>query len=256
MCYFCGVPYGNYDLKRLQEGLCIVKDRKSGKKAFGILRKAITAFEDFLFSRFQMHVQVYTHKIDASCNKAFEEIVKQSGYTLPASIDEYIEIDDENFLDQDEKLNENLGEMIRDRKLWPMALQSYSNDRSNETALFEKFTNSLGSKNIAIYNSERPFKKETLLDFPVVAKAVGDVFMTEKMRKSSELIAHYNAVFSVRRLFYHPDCKPLTDAVFESISEVVKLNADAYSEKRSSAEKASRSIEEKPSKQVIGKRRG
>ena len=76
---------------------------------------------------------------------------------------------------------------------------------------------SLGEPNIAIYSSDRPFKKETLLDFPVVAKAVGDVFMTEKMRKSSELIAHYNALFSVRRLFYKPEFKPLVEAVFKSI---------------------------------------
>lgn len=254
--YFCGVPYGNYDLKRLQEGLCIVKERKSGKKSFAILRKAITAFEDFLFSRFQMHVQVYTHKIDASCNKAFEELAKQSGFTLPASIDEYIEIDDENFLDRDKNLKANLGEMIRNRKLWPMALQSYSNDRSNETALFEKFTNSLGKANIAIYNSERPFKKQSLLDFPVVAKAIGDVFMSEKMRKSSELVAHYNAVFGVRRLFYRPDHTSHAKAVLESITEVVTLDATTLASKRAFAEKASSSLSSKPKKDERGKKKG
>ena len=112
---FCGVPYGNYDLKRLQEGLCVVKDRKTGKKSFAILRKAITAFEDFLFSRFQMHVQIYTHKIDAACNKAFEEMAKQSDYTLPPTVDKYIEIDDENFLNQKPELEKNLSKMIRDQ---------------------------------------------------------------------------------------------------------------------------------------------
>lgn len=255
--YFCGVPYGTYDLKRLQEGLCLVKDRKSNKKSFAVLRKAITAFEDFLFSRFQMHVQIYTHKIDASCNKAFEELAKKSGYVLPPSVTKYVEVDDENFCKVSVAVEENLTPMIRDRVLWPMAIQSYSNDRSNETAIFEKFTKSLGTGNFAVYNSERPFKKQSLLDFPVIAKGIGDIWISDKMRKSSELIAHYNAVFSVKRLFYKPDQKAVAQAVLESMTDVIKFEPKAALKgKRAEFAKVTGVLESGAKKSKLDKKKG
>ncbi|MCO5113005.1 MAG: HD domain-containing protein [Bdellovibrionaceae bacterium] len=243
--YFCGVPYGNYDLKRLQEGLCIVKERKSNKKLFSVLRKSITAFEDFLFSRFQMHVQIYTHKIDASCNSAFKKMAEISGYKLPSTIEEYILIDDENILEKNVQLKKTLGDMILNRKLWLLAIQSYSNDRSCDIILFEKIINSIGKEHTALYLSERPFKKQKLLDFPVLTKAVSGQLMTEKMRKTSELIAHYNAIFSVQRLFYKPEFEVQVKQILKSIETPIVIDADLLKEKRSAAKKVSKATYKK-----------
>ena len=222
--YFCGVPYGQYDLKRLKEGLCVVKN-KAGELRMGIMRKALSALEDFLFARFQMHVQIYTHKVDASCNKSFEQIAKQSGYRLPANVQKYIEIDDENLLKEDSRL-ERLKDILDNRVLWRMAFESFSDDKTNEQVLLEALKQSLPPTDFAVYNSERPIKKPEILSFPVVCKAFGGAHVTNGIRAISDLVAHYNATYTVTRLFYDPK----HEAVVKSIRERIATPLDVGKE--------------------------
>jgi HD superfamily phosphohydrolase len=64
--YYCGVPYGKYDLQRLLLGVT----KKNGKVV--VEEKARHAAESFILSRFWMYTQVYTHHT----RRAFDIMLK------------------------------------------------------------------------------------------------------------------------------------------------------------------------------------
>ena len=64
--YYCGVPYGKYDLQRLLLGITT----KNGKVV--VEEKARHATENFILSRFWMYTQVYTHHT----RRAFDVMLK------------------------------------------------------------------------------------------------------------------------------------------------------------------------------------
>jgi len=218
--HFCGVPYGKYDLNRLRDGLCIVKHQSKGFYQFGIMRKSLSAFEDFLFSRYQMHVQVYSHRTDANCNKIFDVLCsrEEKPYELPPNVDKYLLVDDESFIHQD-NVPKELIEVIRERKLWYLGFESFGNDKSLEQVIENKFKKSIDDGFYAIYTSEKAIKKPSLLDFPIICKSfVRKKLVSDNMKSISDLIAHYNGSFSVRRIFYHPKFKDVVDKIYEEVS--------------------------------------
>lgn len=93
--YFCGVSYGSYDLDWLLDNLelCI-----SDKKAFlGINERAVVTFDDFLLSRYHMFIMVYFHYRAVCLEQLLYKYFRTSPneYKIPASIEEYIEHDDQ-----------------------------------------------------------------------------------------------------------------------------------------------------------------
>lgn len=64
--YYCGVPYGKYDIQRLLLSL-----KKKGKNIV-VEEKARHAAESFILSRFWMYTQVYTHHT----RRAFDLMLK------------------------------------------------------------------------------------------------------------------------------------------------------------------------------------
>lgn len=80
--YYCGVPYGHYDLNRLLLGITV----RNGKVV--IDEKARHAVESFILSRFWMYTQVYTHHtrraFDIMLKTTFSKgIMKNLGYPKP-----------------------------------------------------------------------------------------------------------------------------------------------------------------------------
>jgi HD superfamily phosphohydrolase len=80
--YYCGVPYGNYDLDRLLLSL------KVRRREIVVEEKGRHSVESFLLSRFSMYTQVYTHHtrraFDLMLKMIFnKDILKSIGYPHP-----------------------------------------------------------------------------------------------------------------------------------------------------------------------------
>jgi len=104
--YYCGVPYGRYDLERLLLSL----DRKRGEVV--VQEKGRHAVESFVLSRFYMYTQVYTHHtrraFDVMLKAIFtKDFIKRIGYPKHTAqkINELIHFDDNWLLSKVEKIS-------------------------------------------------------------------------------------------------------------------------------------------------------
>ena len=59
----CGVEYGKFDFRRLLEALTVFQNTDTGRLELAIERGGEHAFESLVLARYQMHTQVYYHKI-------------------------------------------------------------------------------------------------------------------------------------------------------------------------------------------------
>ncbi|MEZ5401965.1 MAG: HD domain-containing protein [Bryobacteraceae bacterium] len=59
----CGVDYGIFDSRRLIDSLTVVDNPDSGRLQIAIRRGGEHAFEALILARYQMHTQVYLHRI-------------------------------------------------------------------------------------------------------------------------------------------------------------------------------------------------
>lgn len=96
--YFCGVSYGSFDLDWMLDNLelCI----EDNKAYLGINERAVVTFDDFLLSRYHMFIQVYFHYRAVCLEQLLYKYFKTSPteYVIPASIEEYIEHDDQHLM--------------------------------------------------------------------------------------------------------------------------------------------------------------
>lgn len=104
--YYAGVSYGNFDLNRIIDQLCMVNNK------FVVLQGGYEAVEQMIFARYQMYQQVYFHKT----KRSFElmlwkcgELLKNDGKLTFPSLEElkttegqnqYVQCDDRWFLNQ------------------------------------------------------------------------------------------------------------------------------------------------------------
>lgn len=96
--YFCGVSYGSYDLDWMLDNLelCI----ENNTAYLGINERAVVTFDDFLLSRYHMFIQVYFHYRAVCLEQLLYKFFRTSPteYVIPASIEEYIEHDDQHLM--------------------------------------------------------------------------------------------------------------------------------------------------------------
>lgn len=84
--YYCGVPYGQYDIERLLLSLKVHQNK------IVVQEKGRHAVESFILSRFYMYTQVYTHRtrraFDTMLKVLFsKEVMKNIGYPKATSGD-------------------------------------------------------------------------------------------------------------------------------------------------------------------------
>ena len=128
-----GVGYGVYDLPRLIENLCFYQDTK-GIFHVAITQKGIQAFEDYLYRRHQMYLQVYIQRTNTAFESMLRELAKLCQINLPLDSKEFMEINDQNFtswLDNhapsQTKIKKEYNELVNDlfnrRKPWKTIYQ-------------------------------------------------------------------------------------------------------------------------------------
>jgi HD superfamily phosphohydrolase len=93
--YFCGVSYGSYDLDWMLDNLEMCVENNCAY--LGINERAVVTFDDFLLSRYHMFIMVYFHYRAVCLEQLLYKYFKTSPteYVIPASIEEYIEHDDQ-----------------------------------------------------------------------------------------------------------------------------------------------------------------
>ncbi len=101
--YYAGVQYGKYDLDRLIETLCVVKD-ENGSLQLALDESGVYAAESLILARYMMFSQVYFHKTRrvydfhvAQVLKAYLKKKKKETFDPPINarnLNNYISIDD------------------------------------------------------------------------------------------------------------------------------------------------------------------
>jgi len=85
--YYCGVPYGQYDLDWLISSIGVAEN--DGRLVFTISENGVRAFEDVLLARYHMIDQVYFHKTKAGFTHYLEEAIKKREIALEIPTDPY-----------------------------------------------------------------------------------------------------------------------------------------------------------------------
>jgi HD superfamily phosphohydrolase len=100
--YHAGVTYGQYDLSRLIDTVCLCEDDEVGGHHVGVSEAGYHAVEGLLIARYMMFTQVYFHKTrviyDFHFGEALRYMLSEDSYCfptpLPADIDRYMRWDD------------------------------------------------------------------------------------------------------------------------------------------------------------------
>lgn len=108
--HMCGVNYGLYDPDRILKSMCAYGRSDSGSMRVAIRYSGLGALEDLLFSRYQMHSQIYGHKTNRACTAMLEGIrarLKKAGWdwtkgcrTEDDFLNRFAEFNDHSFINQ------------------------------------------------------------------------------------------------------------------------------------------------------------
>lgn len=213
--YFCGVSYGSYDLDWLLDNLelCI-----TDKKAFlGINERAVVTFDDFLLSRYHMFIMVYFHYRAVCLEQLLYKYFKTSPneYKIPASIEEYIEHDDQYLMKILKKSKNKYAEAIIKNQV-PQKIYESFNEKQELT--LDKIEEFLKAENIEYIRSSSLGRlskyyvdENSIVKFPM--KVVRKLFnSSEKIMfdidEATDLFTKFSKSHAVNRL--HCEFEDLT----------------------------------------------
>ena len=228
--YFCGVSYGSYDLDWMLDNLeiCVEKD-----KAFlGINERAVVTFDDFLLSRYHMFIMVYFHYRAVCLEQLLYKYFRTSPseYTIPASIEEYIEHDDQYLMKVLRKSKNKYAEAVVKNQVPQKIFESFNEEQEKQLNLI---LNYLAQENIEFIKSSssgrlsKYYVDETSTSkYPmkVVRKLFGSTKDDEKITfdigEATDLFTKFSKSHAVNRL--HCDYEQLSPTQQKRILELIK----------------------------------
>ena len=134
-----GVVYGVFDIERILDSLSLYYDQVKDSLHLAIRYSGLAAFEDFLRARQSMYLQLYFHKTTVAADVMLQWIRRQlPTFFLPASVSEYIKIDEwnlerylssfiENQSGEETKIRilDTMQNLFSQRNLWKSGTKSY-----------------------------------------------------------------------------------------------------------------------------------
>ena len=95
-------------------------------------------------------------------------------------------------------------------------------------AIVDKFVKSIPKHGIIVSpGKEKPFSKPKNLVFPIICKTFdGGRLVSDNIKSISQLIAHYNGSFFVKRIFVDPDFKNEVDQIVSEIGDPIDIKKD------------------------------
>lgn len=93
----CGVVYGVFDAGRILDALVFYFNPTDKGFHIAVNHSGLPAFEDYLRARHSMYLQVYFHKTSVAAEAMMQHLASLlGGWTFPANIDDYAELDENN----------------------------------------------------------------------------------------------------------------------------------------------------------------
>lgn len=224
--YFCGVSYGSYDLDWLLDNLeiCI----ENNKAYLGINERAVVTFDDFLLSRYHMFIMVYFHYRAVCLEQLLYKYFKTSPleYTIPASIEDYIEHDDQYLMKVLKKSKNKYAEAVVKNQVPQKIFESFNEKQEVKLALIQEFLAKENIEYIRSSSSGRLSKyyvdEESTSKYPmkVVRKLFGsgqkDIF---SINEATDLFTKFSKAHAVNRL--HCDFDSLSSSQQKSIIDLI-----------------------------------
>ncbi len=224
--YFCGVSYGSYDLDWMLDNLevCIENDMAY----LGINERAVVTFDDFLLSRYHMFIMVYFHYRAVCLEQLLYKYFKTSPteYVIPASIEEYIEHDDQFLMKVLRKSKNKYAEAVVKNQVPQKIFESFNDKQEKQLT---EILNYLAQENIEFIRSSssgrlsKYYVDETSTSkYPmkVVRKLFGsDQKIIFDINEATDLFTKFSKSHAVNRL--HCDFETLSPAQQKRILELI-----------------------------------
>lgn len=224
--YFCGVSYGSYDLDWLLDNLelCI----ENNTAYLGISERAVVTFDDFLLSRYHMFIMVYFHYRAVCLEQLLFKYFKSSPeeYKIPASIEEYIEHDDQYLMKVLKKSTNPYAQAVVKNQVPKKIFESFNEAQHKDLETLQRYLDSEGIDYIKSSSSGRLSKyyqdETNVSKYPmkVVRKHFGSTAKTYlNINEATDLFTKFSKSHAVNRL--HCDFKNLTKEQQDKILSLI-----------------------------------
>lgn len=224
--YFCGVSYGSYDLDWLLDNLEICVE--SGSAYLGINERAVVTFDDFLLSRYHMFIMVYFHYRAVCLEQLLFKFFKTSPleYTIPASIEEYIEHDDHYLMKVLKKSKNKYADAVIKNQVPQKIFESFNEKQELHLLAIVDFLEKENIEYIRSGSSGRLSKyyvdEASISKYPmkVVRKLYGsDQKITFNIDEATDLFTKFAKAHAVNRL--HCDVESLTPTQHRKLLNII-----------------------------------
>lgn len=226
--YFCGVSYGSYDLDWMLDNLEVCVENNMAY--LGINERAVVTFDDFLLSRYHMFIMVYFHYRAVCLEQLLYKYFRTSPleYVIPASIEEYIEHDDQYLMKVLKRSKNPYAEAVVKNQVPQKIFESFNDKQEVKLSVIQDY---LAKENIEFIRSSSSGRlskyyvdeNSTTSKYPmkVVRKLFGS---TEKITfdigEATDLFTKFEKSHAVNRL--HCDFETLLPAQQKAILELIR----------------------------------
>ena len=228
---YCGVNYGIYDIDRLISSLTVY-ERNGGTPRLAIDRGGVQAFEEFVFARYFMFIQVYFHRtrryFDIMYARALKKILPKGKF--PESTLEYLKWDDCKVISI---MKENCDEIeecsnIIKRKVYPRILRSKTHPVKSEKDLYKLkrkiLYDKIGNNYFIEDNSadKMPHKIPSRTDdsdpkaIPILDRKMS---YCSTISEESHIISSLTEKINIMRIYVHPSQKDKSYKIIKEINE-------------------------------------
>lgn len=224
--YFCGVSYGSYDLDWMLDNLEVCVENNMAY--LGINERAVVTFDDFLLSRYHMFIQVYFHYRAVCLEQLLYKYFRTSPteYVIPASIEDYIEHDDQHLMKILRRSKNKYAEAVIRNQVPQKIFESFNDKQEVKLSQLEKYLASENVEYIRSSSSGRLSKyyvdESSVSKYPmkVVRKLFGsDQKITFNINEATDLFTKFSTAHSVNRL--HCEFESLTPAQKKNVLDLI-----------------------------------
>lgn len=224
--YFCGVSYGSYDLDWLLDNLDLCIENNTAY--LGISERAVVTFDDFLLSRYHMFIMVYFHYRAVCLEQLLFKYFKSSPeeYKIPASIEEYIEHDDQYLMKVLKKSTNPYAQAVVKNQVPKKIFESFNESQHKDLEVLQRYLDSEGIDYIKSSSSGRLSKyyqdETNVSKYPmkVVRKLFGSTTKTYlNINEATDLFTKFSKSHAVNRL--HCDFGSLTSEQKDKILSLI-----------------------------------
>ena len=202
--YFTGVSYGSFDLKRILESICIIKDNCEPYPTIAFKENGVHALEHYLLCRYHMYLQIYTHKTNLAFESMMIQLLKATSLKYPLTIKDFLSFHDTSFANMIEDnlsdLHQQWGkkllqQLFYKREPWKIIFSnSFMNQKKEKEYLLikKKLLKSPYRKECFFYKNKKDFKKKPFFKSKRKQNKKITILKKSPLKKTYEIISLKN----------------------------------------------------------------